>query len=186
MNAVVKPVKAKKIRFEVQQFILKAESDLTRMTIYLLKNYATAAANGTPLHVTASDKPEDRSKAQNRLYWLWMTQYANHFGYTKEETHFFMKKKFLVHIFYRDSKNPESDFNKQYAKTWDAIRAVKMAECDQWKILSEGVVDATSTRDADVEQFTEYLNEILAFSRKHGCHLKIPDDLRYSIEDTYR
>lgn len=185
MNAAVKAAKPK-IRFELQQFILKVEADLTRLTIHLLKNYQLAVANGKPLYVMVSDKAEDRSKAQNRLYWMWMAQYGNHFGYSKEEVHFFMKKKFLVHIYYRDSRDSESDFSKQYAKTWDAIRAVKMAECDQWKILSEGVVDATSTRDASVEQFTEYLNEILAFSRKRGCHLKIPDDLKYSIEDTYR
>jgi hypothetical protein len=184
-TAVVKSTKPK-VRHTVKQFVLKAESDLTQLTIHLFKHYPAAANNKMPLYVTVTDKPEDRSKAQNKLYWMWLTQYGNHFGHDKEEVHYDMKKRFLTRIFFRDSKDPESKFSEQYAKTWEAIGAVKMAECDQWKILAHGVIDATSTRDADVEQFTEYLNEILNFARKHGCHLKIPDDLRYSIEDTWR
>jgi len=117
-----------------------------------------------------------------RLYWKWIHQFAQHFGNTQEEVHHLFKKKFLVRIYVRESSDLNSKFDKQYAKTWEAIKGVKMAEMDEWQALSEGVIHATSTTDADVTMFTEYLNEIYNFSQAQGLWLSTPGDLKFARE----
>jgi len=163
-------------------FVLKNAFEVNRLMSHLKPNWRKASTSNKPLVVTVMDKPEDRSKAQNRLYWKWVAQFANHFGNDKDEVHHMWKKQFLVRIYVRESKNPDSKFDKQYAKTWEAIKAVKMAECEQWEAISEGVIHATSTTDADVTMFTEYLDEIYNFSRSQGLWLSCPDDLRFVRE----
>lgn len=143
---------------------------------YLNSNFSSAVADGKPLVVRISDKQDDRTVAQNRLYWLWLTQWAKHQGTTKEHEHFFFKYKYLISIYQRD--------DQQFAEMCHAIRIVKkeLGETEQYKAIRDGVIRETSTTKATVKQMTEYLNRIHDFCLKHGCKLIIPDELKWCYD----
>lgn len=115
-------------------------------------------------------KKDLRSTCQNRLYWEWTsaassTDINEHAGSTKEEWHFYFKKKFLVPIFERDDLG--------YAAMLVALRKVykqgMKGECD---VLLNHIVQETSTTDCSILQFSEYLNEIELFLHSLGITLK--------------
>lgn len=123
--------------------------------------------------IVVRDHEEIRTLAQNSLYWLWNTVVAGELGETKGEIHRRYKKKFLVHIFERD--DPE------YAKMIESVRAVHRAGMKgEAKSLSDNIVRLTSTRDAKVKQFTEYLNDIEKDAMEMGIILPHPED-RYNL-----
>jgi hypothetical protein len=96
---------------------------------------------------------KDRTIDQNSLYWMWLTLIAGELGETKDSMHHEYKKKFLVHIFERD--DPE------YAAMIKAVRDVyKIGMEKEASLLADQIVKLTSTTDANVKQFTEYLNDI--------------------------
>lgn len=72
-------------------FTINNHAEIEKVINYLNLNHAKAAVEGKPLIVTISTKQMDRSTAQNRLYWKWLTQFADHIGSTKEEQHTFFK-----------------------------------------------------------------------------------------------
>lgn len=94
----------------------------------------------------------DRSTEQNALYWLWMTEIANHTGSTKEEMAEYYKEKFLLGIFYRD--DPE------YAEMADSIKAIKEHSEADYQSIRKQVIALTSTTKCSVKQMREYLNNI--------------------------
>ncbi|MGZ5053354.1 MAG: recombination protein NinB [Methylobacter sp.] len=59
--------------------------------------------------VTIEEYKDDRSAAQNRLYWAWLTDCQNtgineQARKTKDEWHLFFKEKSLLNIFLKDPK----------------------------------------------------------------------------------
>ncbi len=62
-------------------------------------NHAKAANEGKPLVVLIAPQEKDRSKAQNRLYWMWLNQWAKRQGKNKHYEHLFFKKNFLAKIY---------------------------------------------------------------------------------------
>lgn len=50
---------------------------------------------------------KDRSKAQNRLYWMWMTIISDHTGYIKEELHTTFRDKYLGYEIKKTVRNKE-------------------------------------------------------------------------------
>lgn len=55
-----------------------------------------ASITATPLMcVEVKPYKRDRSKAQNRLYWMWLNAIGPHTGYTAEELHEVCKVRFL-------------------------------------------------------------------------------------------
>ena len=154
-------------------YLLKSHSDQVRLDIFLNQHRDSAYADGQPLVVRVSQKQEDRSLAQNRLYWKWLKQWSDHQGTDKDSEHFFFKKKFLIGIYNRD--DPE------FAEMCRAIKTLKANEQEEYEAIANHVIKLTSTRNATTAQFTEYLNDIHAFCLKHGCYLEVPDDLKWVI-----
>lgn len=154
---------------------IQNHSDIARVTNYLNLNHGRAAGEGTPLIVNIQEDDKDRSKAQNRLYWKWLTQWAKHHGSDKNTEHLYFKKKFLSVIFYRDDVG-------QYKKTFDAVRLLRDQKHPAYKQVAAGLNELISTTDASVAQFTEYLNDIHAFCNTQGCWLETPEDLMYALE----
>ena len=156
-------------------FPINSHADITKAINYMHTHYTKALEENKPLVVRVDQKQDDRSKAQNRLYWKFLTQWSKHQGTDKDSEHLFFKKKILSIIFYRDDVG-------QYRKTFDAVKALKNERHPMYQQVADGLNELISTTDASVEQFTEYLNDIHSFCLKHGCYLQTPDDLKYALE----
>lgn len=156
-------------------FTIKDHSDITKTMSYLHTNYTKANFENKPLVVEIKPEAKDRSKAQNRLYWKFLTQWAKHQGTDKDAEHLFFKKKFLAVIFYRDDVG-------QYRNTFDAVKVLKKQNHPMYQQVADGLNELITTTDASVEQFTEYLNDIHAFCLKQGCYLETPDNLKWCYD----
>lgn len=157
------------------RFTIKNHCDINYVTNFLNKNHSQAAVEGKPLVVLIAPQEKDRSKAQNRLYWMYLTQWAKHQGTDKDSEHLFFKRKLLAVIYYRDDVG-------QYRNTFDAVKVLKKQNHPAYQHVADGLCELMSTTDASTAQFTEYLNDIHAFCLKQGCYLETPDDLKYALE----
>lgn len=156
-------------------FTIKDHSDITKTMSYLHTNYTKANFENKPLVVEIRPFDGDRSKAQNRLYWKFLSQWSKHQGTDKDSEHLFFKKKFLARIYDRDDVG-------QYKATFAAVRKLKEEQHSMYQQVADGLNGLISTTDASIAQFTEYLNDIHAFCLKQGCYLETPDDLKYVLE----
>ncbi|MFK7381514.1 NinB/YbcN family protein [Acinetobacter baumannii] len=158
------------------QITIRNHADIAPVTNHLNKNHAQAALEGKPLVVTIKPLEKDRSKAQNRLYWLWLAQWSKNQGTDKDSEHLYFKKKFLARIYDRDDVG-------QYKKTFKAVKELKDSKHPLYQDVANGLCELMSTTDASTAQFTEYLNDIHAFCNKQGCYLETPDDLKWCYSD---
>ena len=156
-------------------FPIQSHADITKAINFMHTNYTQAINEGKPLRVVIDQKQEDRSKAQNRLYWKWLSQWSKHQGTDKDSEHLYFKKHFLARIYYRDDVG-------QYRETFDAVKVLKDQKHPVYQYVADGLNELISTTDASVEQFTEYLNDIHGWCNKHGCYLMTPDDLKFLFE----
>ncbi|HAV3044405.1 TPA: hypothetical protein NU643_000755 [Acinetobacter baumannii] len=156
-------------------FTIKDHSDIGKTINYLHNNYTQANFENKPLVVEIKPFDGDRSKAQNRLYWKFLSQWSKHQGTDKDSEHLFFKKKFLARIYDRDDVG-------QYRKTFAAVRKLKEEQHSMYQQVADGLNELISTTDASIAQFTEYLNDIHTFCLKQGCYLETPDDLKYVLE----
>ena len=156
-------------------FPIQSHADITKAINYMHTHYTQAINEGKPLRVVIDQKPEDRSKAQNRLYWMYLSQWAKYQGTDKDSEHLYFKKHFLARIYYRDDVG-------QYRETFDAVKVLKDQKHPVYQYVADGLNELISTTDATVEQFTEYLNDIHGWCNKHGCYLMTPDDLKFLFE----
>ena len=154
---------------------IQSKADIDKAVNFIDANYTKALEENKPLVVRIDQKQEDRSKTQNRLYWMWVTQWAKRQGTDKDSEHLFFKKQFLSRIYDRDEVG-------QYKQTFAAVRVLRDQRHPQYQAVADGLIELISTTDASVDQFTEYLNDIHAFCLKHGCYLNTPDDLMYAWE----
>jgi len=157
-------------------FTIKDHSDIGKTINYLHNNYTQANFENKPLVVEIKPFDGDRSKAQNRLYWKFLSQWSKHQGTDKDSEHLFFKKKFLARIYDRDDVG-------QYRKTFAAVRKLKEEQHSMYQQVADGLNELISTTDASIAQFTEYLNDIHAFCLKQGCYLETPDDLMYALNN---
>lgn len=158
-----------------QTFVIKSHDQITSVISFLHSNYNKANFENKPLVVRVGQKQDDRSTAQNKLYWKWLTQWANHQGSDKDTEHLFFKRKFLSVIYFRDDVG-------QYRATFQAVKKLKDEKHPLYNQVASGLNELISTADASVRQFTEYLNDIHAFCNKQGCWLETPEDLMYTLE----
>ena len=156
-------------------FPIQSHADITKAINYMHTNYTQAINDGKPLRVVIDQKQDDRSTAQNRLYWLWLSQWSKRQGTDKDTEHLFFKKQFLARIYHRDDVG-------QYRKTFTAVKVLKEQKHPMYQQVADGLNELISTTDASIDQFTEYLNDIHAFCNKQGCWLSTPDDLMYLRE----
>lgn len=158
-------------------FQINQHSDVLKVHNFLAQHQMSAVADGKPLIVRISDKQETRTKAQNRLYWLWLSDFAKHTGNDEETLHFEFKYRFLIFIYMRD----DPDFNEM-ALSIANLKDV-LGETEQYKVIRDCVIKQTSTTKANTKQMTEYLNRIYDYCLvKHGFKMKIPDDLKWCYD----
>lgn len=156
-------------------FTIKDHSDITKTMSYLHTNYTQANFENKPLVVTITPECRKRSLAQNSLYWKWLSVIEKKTGNDKDQLHFEFKKKFLINILKRD--------DKEYAEMCLALSALKQSESEQFEAIANGVIRETSTTRMDTKQYTEYLQQIEAYSlAKLGISLPVPDDLKFALE----
>jgi len=156
-------------------FPINTHSDITKAISFMHSNYTKAINEGKPLRVVIDQKPEDRSKAQNRLYWMYLSQWSKHQGTDKDSEHLYFKRKFLSVIYERDDVG-------QYRKTFKAMRVLREEKHPMYDNVADGLNELITTTEATVEQFTEYLNDIHGWCNKQGCYLMTPDDLKFLFE----
>lgn len=123
------------------------------------------------LEVTIQPESRKRSLAQNRLYWLWVTQAANEWGSNKDEVYIDFKRRFLLKIYYRD--------DSQFAAMCDSIKALQQIDLDKYQAIAPQVTALTSTTKANDKQMGEYLDDIYRFCYAQDLFLSIPDDLAW-------
>jgi hypothetical protein len=129
------------------------------------------------IEIKSSEEKEKRRACQNRLYWSWLTDMQKtadnaHSGTTKEEWHYRMKLKFLVPILERDGE--------EYALMIGSLREVFSSGMKkEGNAILKHIVKETSTTDASVKQFSEYLKSIEHFSAGIGARLRT-DEYLYS------
>ena len=113
---------------------------------------------------------KNRSIAQHRLKWLWVSDVADFGGETKEETNHRLKKRFLVPIFERD--------DSEYAAMIETVREVhRQGMKEQAVKLFDRIVDMTRTSDASVKQMAEFLTDIEQDCGAVQIPLRRPEDL---------
>lgn len=157
-------------------FPIQSHADITKAINYMHTHYTQAINEGKPLVVRINQKEDDRSKAQNRLYWMWMNQWAKRQGTDKDTEHLYFKKHMLARIYARDDVG-------QYRATFNAVKVLKEQQHPMYQQVADGLNELISTTDASVDQFTEYLNDIHAFCNMQGCWLSTPDDLMFVLEN---
>ena len=121
----------------------------------------TCAACGRPFH-----RPS-RSAAQNSTYWQFLTdlqgtQILEWAGHEKAWWHTFMKAEFLVDIYTRDDPG--------YAEMMLTVRDLK--DVDGHQAIVDGIIALTSTAQASVAQFSEYLACIERWAHSRGISLR--------------
>lgn len=155
-------------------FVLKNAFEVNRLMSHLKPNWRKASTSNKPLVVTVSEKGEDYTAAQRRLYWSWMTQFAKHQGDDQDSVHHDFKRRFLIAIYRRDDAG--------FAAMCDAIAALKDNEPDQHRAIGEQVIKLTSITKATKVQMSQYMDSIYHFCIKQNCYLQVPDDLRFVRE----
>lgn len=148
-------------------FVLRDDNIISRLTAYLL-----SIPKEPLMEVVVREHQRDRSLLQNSLYWFWMTFIANEWGWMKLEVHEWCKRKFLVPIYERDDEG--------YTAMIRAIRKVHSEGLRQEaEYLADQVVKMTSTKDASVKQFAEYLTDICNYMAGIQLALPKPEDRYY-------
>lgn len=156
-------------------FNIYQHSQIAGVIRYLNEHHSQAIIDGEPLVVRISNKQEQRTHAQNRLYWLWLSDFARHTGNDKDTLHHEFKYKYLISIYMRD----DPEFNEMAL----SIKNLKniLGETEQFKAIRDGVIRQTSTTKANTKQMTEYLNCIYdECLLKHQFQLKVPEDLTWA------
>ena len=157
-------------------FPIQSHADITKAINFMHTNYTQAINEGKPLRVVIDQKQDDRSTAQNRLYWMWLGQIEKKTGQDKDSLHYEFKKKFLIYIYRRD--------DQEFAEMCKAIAKVKQSEPDEYETIGKQVIRLCSTTKLSVKQMTEYLNYVHDFAVvKLGVHLTVPDDLKWCYQE---
>lgn len=145
-------------------FIIRKEEDIDPCVAWIKDHLALGA-----IEVVFSTETKNRSVMQNRLYWLWCTEIGNHLGYLKDEVHLMLKRKLAVPIFTRDDAG--------YARMAMAAQVIRKEDEDKYENLAEGISNLTSTTAFNVDQMSEYLNDVEHFAAEEGVGLTFPEDL---------
>ena len=113
---------------------------------------------------------ENRSAAQNRLYWAWLTDLERtdvneHAGKTKDEWADYFKLHSLSKIYERDFA--------WYAEVMQTLRNLwRDGMKEESETIHKFVIRETSTKDAKVKQFSEYLKYIENWAHHAGVLLR--------------
>ena len=117
---------------------------------------------GRKWRVVISENKPDRSAAQNRLYWVFVTIIGQALGYSKDEMHEEFKLRHLVPIMLRDDEH----FNALLERVKQAADGGVM----------RSFVHLLSTTHLSLAQFAEYLRDIELFAISMSITLPAKDD----------
>jgi hypothetical protein len=163
-------------RVEIMKATFKVDGPITLIDAItaILNELPTDPSD--PEHVIRVDEYKaNRSAAQNRLMWMWLTDFENtdineHAGTTKEAWHDRFKRLCLAKIYERD--------NEQYATTMQALRDVYRHGLHKESLnMMDHVIRETSTTAANVSQFTEYMRFIEQYAHERGIQLRTDSQL---------
>lgn len=156
-------------------FPIRNHSDTVIVQGYLIKHLQIAIDEGKPLVVRIDQKQDDRSSAQNRLYWLWLGQIEKSTGQDKDSLHFEFKKKFLLRLMYNDDQG--------FAEMCDSIARLRDNAVPEYDAISKHVIGLVSTTKCSVKMMTDYLNCVHDYAvTKLNIKLHIPSDLMWCYE----
>lgn len=125
-----------------------------------------------PYSVTIEEYKDNRSLSQNRLYWLWIKELCNEYGWDRKDIILHMKEHFLIPLLL--------EFDKETRETASALKELRLHKRlkDQYEILRKVFIRESSTTKLNTKQFKEYLDRIDKWAlSEHGCRLPVPDDL---------
>lgn len=110
---------------------------------------------------------EQRSIAQNKLYWGWLSDMSrtkeNEFaGFDKEDWHTEMKRRFLIYIY--EASPDKLGYSTMLYNLRQVYKEGMKAESAE---LMEFIIKETTTTDASIPEFMEYLGNI-----EHYCHMR--------------
>lgn len=123
------------------------------------------------MEVVIREYSDDRTAAQNRLLWAWLTDAQNttantYAGNVKEWWHLFFKEHSLLNIYIRDNVAGT-------AETMAALYDVKInCGVETYNNMRKFVINNISTTDANISQFSEYLRDIERFCNTVGIKLR--------------
>lgn len=109
---------------------------------------------------------KDRTLAQNRLMWMWHTEYAEYFGVEKkEDQHEVFKENHVLPILLRDDEDG---------------RLTRMYElCRQDPMAKSELISLLSTTHLSTGQFSEALDEYDRVTASKGLCFTHPEDRYY-------
>lgn len=120
--------------------------------------------------VIIQEYSENRSAKQNRLYFKWCGEIANHMGITKDDAHHMFKERYAVPIFIRDDEG--------YATMVQAVKSVRRQGMNQEaNNMKQKIVELTSTTDFSIKQMAEYMHDIEVYATEIGAEISFPEDL---------
>ena len=127
---------------------------------------------GEIVNVIITDKDETRSQAQNRLYFKWAHILADKKGWSDDEMHLYLKRKFLALILARD--------DGEMLETIESLKVAKNSlPLSHYERLARNVADGIRSSRVNTKQFSEYLNNIEQWAYLQGVALPVPEDLRW-------
>ena len=156
-------------------FSIQSHADITKAINFMHTNYTQAINEGKPLVVTIKPETKDRTKDQNRLYWLQLHFVEKQTGQDADSLHEIVKGKFVTKILMRDREG--------FAEMVEAIRHLKAIGSKEYESIAAGVYKLISTTILDTKQFTDYLKLVEAYILSElGIMVPVPDDFKYVME----
>ncbi|GAG45758.1 unnamed protein product, partial [marine sediment metagenome] len=124
------------------------------------------------LVVEIYEQKKDRTVDQNRLYRLWGGIISDELGWARKDVYTYLRREHLCKIYERDDQG--------YAEMVNSIRNVwKKGMQKEAEKMHDYIVERTSSADATVKQFMEYLKQIEHDMTDRGIPLPHPED-RYN------
>ena len=117
-----------------------------------------------------------RRAAQNRTYWRWLSIIGKDLGYTKDELHHTLKKRWLVDIFKEDSDPVDEDSYKSVYDLAQKILREQGKDSDAYMMAAKHLRSMTSTTRASVGQMCRYMRMIEALAAQHEIRLGKNED----------
>ncbi|MBK0409621.1 hypothetical protein JEO87_03675 [Acinetobacter pittii] len=173
---------------EPATFPITSFSGVVQVINYLNTHHSNAIAEGAPLIVRINQKADDRSAAQNRLYWAWLEQIRLKTGNSKNQTHLFFKKKYLSRIYVESRQETAEKYYalqnfKDVIQSFDGAKRLQL-EKDYQQLVHTFIKDHLQSRKATIKEFTKYLDKINIYAHRDlGIKLTIPDDLKWCYQD---
>lgn len=166
----------KKIDKTIQRYRLVDTNVLENCFKHISDEYvARSKSNGKPLNVILTDETEGRTKAQNRLMWMWYDAIGKKRGMTKEQVHDEMRAKYLLQLY------------RMYDPSYESVASEYLKDkigLDEWQaMLNLGRMCSTTSSIASVEVMSKYLREIQIFAYINDIYIPIPEDLRWALND---